>query len=122
MTNERNLRAYEKAYAMFSDKTVTARVEDFYAWNSPDAGNVHAQFYNGKAMFVVDTIHAVNSEVIARIVLGLPEDYMFFRGTLPFVIDGVPQFITVSVCALIVLTILSFLGDIRDSVRFLRRK
>lgn len=67
-------------------------------------------------------IHAVNSEVIARIVLGLPEDYMFFRGTLPFVIDGVPQFITVSVCALIVLTILSFLGDIRDSVRFLRRK
>ena len=62
VTNERNLRAFEKAYEMFNDKTITARVEDFYAWNSPDAGNVHAQFYNGKAMFVVDTIRAVNSE------------------------------------------------------------
>ncbi|MBQ3002175.1 MAG: carbohydrate ABC transporter substrate-binding protein [Clostridia bacterium] len=62
VTNERNIRAFEKANEMFSDKTVTARVEDFYAWNSPDAGNVHAQFYNGKAMFVVDTIRAVNSD------------------------------------------------------------
>ncbi len=64
VTNERNLRAFEKAYDIFADRTVTARVEDFYAWNSPDAGNVHAQFYNGKALYVVDTIRAVNSEAL----------------------------------------------------------
>ena len=67
-------------------------------------------------------IHAVNCEVIARLVLGLTEDFMFFRSGLPFVIPGVPQFITLSVFALLVLTGLSFLGDIRDSVRFLKRK
>ncbi len=67
-------------------------------------------------------VHLINSEVIARLVLGLDKDFMFFRSGLPFVIDGVPQFITLSVFALLVLTVLSFLGDIRDSVKFLRRK
>lgn len=67
-------------------------------------------------------VHVVNCEIIARLLLKLPEDYMFFRGTLPFVIDGVPQFITVSVFAFLVLCVLSFLGDIRDSIRFLRHK
>ena len=67
-------------------------------------------------------IHAFNCEVIARLVLGLEKDFMFFRSGLPFVIDGVPQFITISVFALLVLTVLSFLGDIRDSLNFLRRK
>lgn len=67
-------------------------------------------------------IHAVNCEIIARLILGLTEDFMFFRSGLPFVIPGVPQFLTLSVFALLVLTVLSFLGDIRDSVRFLRRK
>ena len=67
-------------------------------------------------------IHAFNCEIIARLILGLEEDFMFFRGTLPFVIAGVPQFITLSIFALLVLTLLSFLGDIGDSIRFLRRK
>ena len=67
-------------------------------------------------------IHAVNCEILARLVFGLTEDFMFFRSNLPFVIPGVPQFLTLSVFALLVLAVLCFLGDIRDSVRFLRRK
>ncbi len=64
-------------------------------------------------------IHLINCEGINRL-LGFTEDYMFFRSGLPFVIPGVPQFITLSVFALLVLALLSFLCDIRGSVAFLR--
>lgn len=61
-------------------------------------------------------IHAFNCEVITRL-LGYTDDFMFFRGTLPFVIPGVPQFITLSVFGLLVMAILSCLCDPKDSVR-----
>lgn len=64
-------------------------------------------------------IHVLNCEVIDRL-LGFTEDYMFFRSDMPFVIPGVPQFITLSVFALIVLAVLSFLCDVKGSVRFLK--
>ena len=63
-------------------------------------------------------IHLVNCEGIDRL-LGFTGDYMFFRSGLPFVIPGVPQFITLSVFALIVLSLLSFLCDIKGSLTFL---
>lgn len=66
-------------------------------------------------------IHAINCEGIDRL-LGFTGDYMFFRSGLPFVIPGVPQFITLSVFALMVLTVLSFLCDVKGSLAFLRRK
>lgn len=53
-------------------------------------------------------VHLVNCEGIDRL-LGFTGDYMFLRGTIPFVIPGVPQFITVSVFGLCVLTALSAL-------------
>ena len=56
-------------------------------------------------------IHVVNCEGIDRL-LGFMDDYMFFRSDLPFVIPGVPQFITLSVFALLVFALLSFLSDI----------
>lgn len=56
-------------------------------------------------------IHLLNCEGIARL-LGFTGDYMFFRSGLPFVIPGVPQFITLSVFALMVLVLLSFLCDL----------
>ena len=64
-------------------------------------------------------VHLINCEGIDRL-LGFTEDYMFFRSGLPFVIPGVPQFITLSVFALIVLALLSFLCDIRGSLAFLK--
>ena len=64
-------------------------------------------------------IHLLNCEVIDRL-LGFKGDYMFFRSGLPFVIPGVPQFITLTVFGLIVLAILSFLCDIRGSLHFLK--
>lgn len=64
-------------------------------------------------------IHVINSEVISR-VLGFTGDYMFFRSGMPFVIPGVPQFITLSVFAFLVLTALSFLCNVKDSVSFLK--
>ena len=56
-------------------------------------------------------IHLVNCEGISRL-LGFMGDYMFLRRGLPFVIPGVPQFITLSVFALLVLLLLSFLCDL----------
>ena len=66
-------------------------------------------------------VHLANSEGIVRL-MGFDGDYMFFRSGLPFVIPGVPQFITLSVFAIFVLVVLSFLCDIKDSLRFLKIK
>ena len=63
-------------------------------------------------------VHILNCEVIDRF-LGFTGDYMFFRSGMPFVIPGVPQFITMSVFAFFVLAFLSFLCDIKGSIRFL---
>ena len=64
-------------------------------------------------------VHLLNCEVIDRW-LGFTGDYMFFRSGMPFVIPGVPQWITLSVFALIVLAVLSFLCDIKGSLAFLK--
>lgn len=66
-------------------------------------------------------IHLINCEVIDRL-LGFTGDYMFFRSGMPFVIPGVPQWITLSIFALLVLSLLSFLCDIRGSIAWLRGK
>ena len=66
-------------------------------------------------------VHLVNCEGIDRL-LGFTEDYMFLRSDLPFVIPGVPQFITISVFAVLLLALLSFLCDIKGSVAFLQSK
>lgn len=66
-------------------------------------------------------IHIANCEVITRL-LGFTGDYMFFRSGLPFVIPGVPQFITLSVFAFLVLALLSFLCDIKGSLTHLKHK
>lgn len=60
-------------------------------------------------------VHLANCEGIDRL-LGFTGDYMFFRSGMPFVIPGVPQWITLSVFALIVMGILSFLSDIKGSL------
>lgn len=57
-------------------------------------------------------VHLCNSEGLVRL-LGFTGDYMFFRSGMPFVIPGVPQYITLSVFALAVLTLLSALCQIR---------
>jgi len=58
-------------------------------------------------------IHVFNCEVIDRL-LGFTGDYMFFRSGMPFVIPGVPQFITLSIFALAVLTGLAALCELPD--------
>jgi len=65
-------------------------------------------------------VHIFNCEVIDRL-FGFMEDYMFFRSGMPFVIPGVPQWITLSVFAFLVLALLSFLCDIKGSLAFLKR-
>ena len=66
-------------------------------------------------------IHLFNCEVVDRW-LGFEGDYMFFRSGMPFVIEGVPQYITLSVFALIVLALLSFVCDIKDSMKLFEKK
>ena len=64
-------------------------------------------------------IHLVNSEGITRL-LGFTGDYMFFRSGMPFVIPGVPQFVTLSVVGLVVLVLLSVASDPKGSMEFIR--
>ena len=64
--------------------------------------------------------HLINCEVIDRL-LGFTGDYMFLRSGLPFVIPGIPCWITLSVFALLLLSLLSYLCDIKGSKAFLRR-
>ena len=66
-------------------------------------------------------VHLANCEGIDRL-LGFTGDYMFFRSGMPFVIPGVPQFITLSVFAVLVLALLSFLCDIKGSLALLRNR
>ncbi len=65
-------------------------------------------------------IHLFNCEVIDRL-LGFEGDYMFLRGDLPFVIPGVPQWITMSVFAVTVFAAVSFLCDVKGSAAALKR-
>ena len=53
--------------------------------------------------------------------MGFDGDYMFFNSGMPFVIPGVSQYITLSVFALLVLLILSFLCDIKSSINTLKK-
>ena len=66
-------------------------------------------------------VHLANCEGICRL-LGFTEDFLFLRSDLPFVIPGVPQWITLSVFALLVLILLSFLCDIKGSLAWLKGK
>lgn len=70
-------------------------------------------------VFAGCVIHLLNCEVIDRL-FGLMDDYMFFRSGMPFVIPGVPQWITLSVFGLLVFAALSFLCDTKGSVRFMK--
>ena len=65
-------------------------------------------------------VHFINSEGIVRL-MGFDGDYMFFNSGMPFVIPGVSQYITLSVFALLVLLILSFLCDIKSSINTLKK-
>ena len=66
-------------------------------------------------------IHLLNCEGIDRL-LGFDGDYMFFRSGMPFVIPGVPQFITLSVFALAVFALLSMLSDIKGLRKLIRAR
>ena len=65
-------------------------------------------------------VHLTNSEGIVRL-MGFTGDYMFFRSGMPFVIPGVSQYITLSMFALIVLALLSFVCNVKKSVEFLKK-
>lgn len=64
-------------------------------------------------------VHVLNCEVVTRL-FGYTDDFMFFRSDMPFVIPGVPQFITLSVFAIIVMAGLSYLCNIKDSTSFIK--
>lgn len=62
MMNQRNVSAFEKVYDIMHDKSCVAWCEQYYAWNHPDAGNVVGNFYKGQSLFLLGTIHVVNSD------------------------------------------------------------
>lgn len=66
-------------------------------------------------------VHIFNCEIIDRL-LGFTGDYMFFRSGMPFVIPGVPQFLTLSVFAMLVLAALCYLSDPAGSMECIRKR
>ncbi len=58
-------------------------------------------------------VHIVNCEGITRL-LGFTGDYIYFRSSLPFVIPGVPQFITLTAVGAVLMLLLSILADFRS--------
>ena len=64
-------------------------------------------------------IHLVNCEGINRL-LGFTEDYIYLHSDLPFVIPGVPQWITLSLFSLLVFALLCFISDIPGSLKWIR--
>ena len=66
-------------------------------------------------------IHLLNAEVIDRLVLGLTGDYMYYRSGLPFVINGIPQWITFSVFGATVFYIIEFILGPKESIEFYKR-
>lgn len=75
--------------------------------------------YVGDFLFLIlgCIIHTINCEVIDRW-LGLTGDYMFYRSGMPFVIPGVPKWITISVFVLAFLYICSFVLSFKESVDY----
>lgn len=67
------------------------------------------------------TVHLINCELIDRL-LGFTGDYMFFRSGMPFVIPGVPQWITLSIFALMLLSLLSLLCDLPHMLKKTEKK
>ena len=61
---EYNLKAFESVHEIMTDKQVTAVREDYYAWNDPNANIVVDQFYDGRSLFMMNTISAVNTVIM----------------------------------------------------------
>lgn len=66
-------------------------------------------------------IHIFNSEIVS-IIIKNPGDYMFFRSGLPFVIPGIPSFITLGVFGLLVIFIVNVLLDIKGTKSLFKHK
>lgn len=62
MMNQRNVTAFDKVHAIMHDKSCVAWCEQYYAWDDPEADTVAGNFYKGQALFLMSTIHVVNSD------------------------------------------------------------
>lgn len=62
MLNARNVNAFMKVFEIMSDNSCVAWNEQYHAWNDPNTEMVRDHFYNGKALFLMNTINVVNGE------------------------------------------------------------
>ncbi len=68
-------------------------------------------------------IHLVNSEFVPKYVFGLQNtDYIFLHSGLPFVISGIPSWLTLSVFAIVVVVVCYILMDFKGFKKALKRK
>lgn len=70
------------------------------------------KFKNTIYVFIGTFIHVGNSVLIPYLLGMQNTDYMFFNSGLPFTINGVPGFITLSIFAAIILVLVSYFTDI----------
>ncbi len=61
MTDEDSLNAFSKVYDMYTDRSCTAYIEQYYAWNDPDAPKVTDNFYSGRSLFFAAFMFLVNN-------------------------------------------------------------
>lgn len=62
MLDGHNTDAFMKVYEFVNDSNVFAWAEMFYPWNHPDNHLTIDQFYNGKSLFMLNTLNVVNGE------------------------------------------------------------
>ena len=69
------------------------------------------------------TIHLLNSEFLPKLINGQEgTDYMFLRSGLPFVLPGVPGWLTMSIFGVIVVTLVNAALDYKGFLSLIRRK
>lgn len=61
MTQEKSIDACTKVFEMFTDRSTTAYIEQYYAWDHADASKVVDNFYSGQALFYAAFMYTVNS-------------------------------------------------------------
>ena len=62
VTDQYNIDAFNKVFDLMTDKTRVAYLEQYYAWNDGDGGDLfYGQFYEGRALFYASLIGSLNS-------------------------------------------------------------
>lgn len=85
-------------------------------------GLFRPKFKNIWLVYIGMLVHLGNSEGMPKVFGHYGTDYIFLNSGLPFVIDGVPGWVTLPIFGLLVMTVFYAILDIKGFVRLFRKK